>query len=96
MAGMDMILQQAVNLLIAKLPPEAIEKVGQLAQTGIELKEQLDRIEAGQKQTVLVLLALVELLKTLRTEKGIDHERPEQQSGEQPPERASLPHTAFP
>ncbi len=72
MAGMDVLLERAVKMLFSQLPPETVENVVKLAQIGIELKAQLDRIEAAQAEQRSLLVALVEALQP-RTN---DHERP--------------------
>lgn len=45
MAGIDMLLESAVKLILSRLPPETIARVDELAKSGLALKDQLDRIE---------------------------------------------------
>lgn len=72
MAGMDMVIENAVKLLMARLPPETTDQLVNLARTGVGLKEQLDRIEQGQAETKTILLALIEAIKGLQP-KGLAH-----------------------
>jgi hypothetical protein len=45
MANMDLLLENALRLVIAKLPPEVFDKLAIMAKSGVDLKAQLDRIE---------------------------------------------------
>lgn len=45
--AMDAIIETAIKLILAKLPPETTEKIAQLGQIGIGLDAKLDAILAG-------------------------------------------------
>jgi hypothetical protein len=45
MSAMDMMLQNAMRLLIAHIPPGVMDDLAKTAQTGVQLKGTLERIE---------------------------------------------------
>lgn len=109
MLGMDMMMRSALNLLVtrlpdilAQLPPELVQDIGQLAQTGVGLQQQLNRIEA--KQDVLEgkvdeLRVLLRALVDQLTPRSNGHHviRPaEHGDGEPPAEPGGLPASPFP
>lgn len=63
MAAMDYLIKNAVDLILANLPPETQSQLAELAKTGIGLKDQLDRIESGQQELRILLTALVQALQ---------------------------------
>lgn len=70
MSGLDMMMDSALKLLIAKLPPEVMGHIATLAQTGVGLKAQLDRLEAeivelknGQRELIQLFASLVNQLQ---------------------------------
>lgn len=75
MSGMDMMLQNALRLLLANLPPEVRDNLAKTAQAGVELKGQLDRIEAKLDRTELVMRSAYAQLAAIRQHLGITDER---------------------
>lgn len=81
MSAWEMMAKNAVDLLIAKLPPEVIEQVAVIANSAIELKCQLDSLqtqiaglEQGQGELKLLLASLVEVLQQRKD--ATNNERP--------------------
>jgi hypothetical protein len=72
MAGFDMMLQSAMNLLVSRIPQEHIDKLASLGQIAIDLDAKLTRVEMGQQELRTLLIALIE---TMQQQKGITNER---------------------
>lgn len=47
MSAMEKVFENAVKLIAQNIPKETLDRLAILAQTGVGLKEQLDRIEAA-------------------------------------------------
>lgn len=58
-----MLLENALKLLIAKMPPDVMSNLANVAKSGIELKSQLDRIEQTQRDIMLLIASLVDQLQ---------------------------------
>lgn len=70
MAGMDMLFDNAIKLLIAKLPPETAERLANVAQIAIDLDGKLDgmsaeiaALKAGQAELRHLLVTLIQQLQ---------------------------------
>lgn len=58
----EQLLERAVKMLIDRMPQTSIDQVAKVAQAGIELKSQLDRIEAQQAAIGISLRILVKYI----------------------------------
>ena len=88
MSAMEIMFQRAIELVLSQLPPETKENVANLAKSGLQLKEQLDRMEQAQAvQTALgvelrtLFIALIERLP--KQERNNGHAADEHAPGEQ-------------
>jgi hypothetical protein len=77
MAGMDMIFDNAIKLLIAKLPPETAERLANVAQIAIDLDGKLDsfavRLEQIENRQRELLILFQSLVKQLEGKSNVAH-----------------------
>lgn len=70
MSGLDMMMENAMKLLVARIPQANIEKLANVAQIAIELDGKLsgliaevDALKTGQAELKTLLIALVQTLQ---------------------------------
>lgn len=59
----ESMLENIARILIARLPPDMVEKAGQVIQAGLQLQAQMDRIEVRLAAIEISLSYIVAALK---------------------------------
>lgn len=77
MSGLDMMMENAMKLLVARIPQANIEKLANVAQIAIELDGKLsglisdvETLKTGQAELKTLLIALIETLQQKGTSDG--------------------------